>query len=46
MQDSFMGGIMIGAGKATSSRGKGARVAYYFGEGQLGVIETGWFEHR
>ena len=31
MRDSFLGSIMIGVGRATSSRGQSARVAYFLG---------------
>jgi hypothetical protein len=46
MHGSFLGGIMIGVGKATSSRGANARVAYFLGDERLGITETGWVEHR
>ena len=46
MHGSFFGGIMIGGRKATSWGGESARVAYFLGDGRLGITETGCFEHR
>jgi hypothetical protein len=37
---------MLGVGKVTSSRGENLRVAYFLGDGRLGITETGCFEHR
>jgi nucleoside recognition membrane protein YjiH len=42
----FLEGIMVGVGKATSSRSDSERVAYFFGDGRLGITKTGRFEHR
>ena len=39
-----MVGIMLGVGKAASSRGESARVASYFlGDGRLGIAGNGTF---
>jgi hypothetical protein len=49
MRDSFSGSIMIGVGKATSSRGQSARVACFLGflgDDRPGITETGCYEHR
>jgi hypothetical protein len=45
-RDSILGGIMIGAGKATSAGGESATVAYYPEDGQPGITETGRFGRR
>jgi hypothetical protein len=37
---------MIGVRKATSARSENERVTYFFGDGRLGITETGRFEHR
>ena len=49
MHNSFLGSIMIGVGKATSSRGQSVRVAYFLGflgDGRPGIAETGPLEHQ
>jgi hypothetical protein len=49
MHGTFLEGIMIGVGKATSSRGQGAREAYFLGflgDDRPGITETGCYEHR
>ena len=38
-----MVGIMLGVEKAASSRGESARVAYFFGDGRLGIAGNGTF---
>ena len=43
VRDSFLGGIMIGAENATSSRGERTRVAYFLGDERLGITENGMF---
>jgi hypothetical protein len=46
MRQFSLRGIMIGAGKVTSSQGEIVRVTYFFGDGRMGIIETGRLEYR